>query len=209
MNAYTKLSWKCSEGHQWNAAYNDIKNNNTWCSECAGKKKHIIEDCYEFAKNKNGLCLSTECEDNKTNMKWQCSEGHQWTTTFCIIKNHGSWCPNCASFRSEKLCRGIFEELLLEPFPTKRPPFLEGLELDGYNESLNIAFEYNGKQHYEFIKHFHNNIEKFNRQKARDKKKYSICQKRGLNLIIIPYQYDFRNPEEMREFIFNELSKIS
>ena len=142
-------------------------------------------------------------------MSWQCSEKHIWSATFNNIKNHSKWCPNCSSFRSEKLCREIFEDLLLEPFNKIRPQWLDKLELDGYNESLNIAFEYNGKQHYEFIKHFHNNIEIFEQQKARDKKKYAICQKRGLNLIIIPYQYDFRNPEEMREFIFNELSKIS
>ena len=97
--------------------------------------------------------------------------------------------------------------MLLEQFPTKRPTWLDGLELDGYNENLNIAFEYNGKQHYEFIKHFHHDDpDNFERQKVRDIKKYSICQKRGLKLIIIPYQYDHTTPDEMREFILSKLN---
>jgi hypothetical protein len=204
----TQMSWQCGEKHQWITTFHNIKNQGTWCAICAGTKKHSIEECREFAKSKGGLCLSTEYEDNKTQMSWQCGEKHQWQTTFHHIKN-GTWCPNCASHKSEKLCREIFEDLLLEPFLTKRPKWLEGLELDGYNKDLNIAFEYNGKQHYEFIKHFHNNIEKFEQQKNRDKKKYAICQKRDLNLILVPYQYDYRNPEEMRNFIFNELWKIS
>ena len=209
VNAHYIMSWKCGEGHNWKTTFHHIKNSK-WCPNCSGNAKLTIEECREFAKTKNGLCLSSEYSDTKTQMSWKCGEGHQWITTFDSIKNQGSWCPNCASLRSEKLCREIFEDLLLEPFPTKRPHWLDKLELDGYNENLNIAFEYNGKQHYEFNKRFHNNDpEEFNRQIARDKKKYSICQKRGLNLIIVPYQYDFRNPEEMREFIFNEIWKIS
>ena len=208
-SSLSKMSWECSEKHQWITTFNSIKNVGTWCLECAGKKKHTIEECREFAKNKNGKCLSESYVNFQTRMNWECDKNHQWQTTFNCIKS-GNWCPNCASHKSEKLCRGIFEDLLLEQFPTKRPKWLEGLELDGINESLNIAFEYNGIQHYEFNKRFHNNDpEEFELQKARDKKKYAICQKRGLNLIIIPYQYDYTNPEEMREFIFNELWKIS
>ena len=205
----TKMSWECSAGHQWDSNFDHIKRG-SWCPECAGQKRLTIEQCRDFAQSKNGLCLSTEYKNIDEKMSWQCSKNHIWTTRYNDIKNNGTWCPNCASHKSEKLCREIFEDLLLEPFSTKRPPFLEGLELDGFNESLNIAFEYNGKQHYEFNKRFHNNDpEEFEQQKARDKKKNAICQKRGLNLIIVPYQYDFRNPEEMRDFIFNEIWKIS
>ncbi len=208
VNAHYIMNWKCDKNHQWNAAFHDI-NRSHWCIVCAGKKKHSIEQCRKFAESKGGKCLSETYVNAGTKMKWKCSKNHIWITRYRDIKN-GHWCSTCNSHKSEKLCRGIFEDLLLEPFNTIRPEWLERLELDGYNEDLNIAFEYNGKQHYEFNKRFHNNDpEEFEQQKARDIKKYSICQKRGLNLIIVPYQYDYRNPEEMREFIFNEIWKIS
>ena len=205
VNAHVKMNWECSEKHEWNSAFHDI-NRNHWCIICAGHAKHTIEECHDFAKTKDGLCLSTEYKNALTNMSWQCSKKHIWNTRFNDVKN-GHWCPNCASHKSEKLCREIFENLLSEPFPTKRPNWLEGLELDGYSEKLNIAFEYNGIQHYEFHKRFHNDDpEEFEKQKARDIKKYSICQKRGLRLIIIPYQYDYTTPDEMREFILSKLN---
>ena len=107
------------------------------------------------------------------------------------------------------MCREIMEKYLLEPFPNTRPDFLEGLELDGYNEELNIAFEYNGKQHYEYIPHFHRNGEEdFETQKERDRKKYRICREKKINLIIIPYQYDYTTPDELDDFIYTELCKI-
>jgi hypothetical protein len=210
VNCDTQMSWECSEGHRWDSNFDHIKNRDQWCAICAGRVRLTITDCREFAESKGGKCLSEIYVNAHSIMSWQCIEGHQWQTAFNNIKYSGYWCPTCSSNKSEKLCRGIFEELLLEPFSKIRPPWLERLELDGYNKDLNIAFEYNGKQHYEFNKHFHNNSpEEFEQQKARDIKKYSICQQRGLNLIIIPYQYDYRNPEEMRDFIFNELWKIS
>ena len=43
---------------------------------------------------------------------------------------------------SEKICRKYFEYLFNKPFNRIRPSWLSELELDGYNEELNIAFEY-------------------------------------------------------------------
>jgi len=35
VNIQTKLSFKCKEGHIWEALPNNIRNNNTWCPICA------------------------------------------------------------------------------------------------------------------------------------------------------------------------------
>src|SRR5438046_876430 len=34
-NNFSPLSWRCSEGHEWNASFNNVKNNKTWCPYCA------------------------------------------------------------------------------------------------------------------------------------------------------------------------------
>ena len=158
------------------------------CNSCRKKQnakntKLTIKECQEFAKTKNGKCLSTEYKNSKAKMSWQCSEKHTWITTFNSIKN-GTWCPRCVGYRSEELCRTIFQNHLCESFPNVRPEFLEGLELDGYNESLNIAFEYNGIQHYEYNDHFHRgDPENFEKQKERDLKKYAICREKKILLL--------------------------
>lgn len=93
----------------------------------------------------------------------------------------------------EDRCREILERKYNAKFPTKRPNFLKNpktnrnLELDGYNEDLKIAFEYNGEQHYTFPNTFHKTEEDFQKQVANDKFKAKKCKELGIHLIEIPY----------------------
>src|SRR5690606_32389304 len=57
--------------------------------------------------------------------------------------------------KSENECRRVLQNIFIGyKFPNVRPDFMENnrtkrcLELDCYNEKLNLALEYNGKQHY-------------------------------------------------------------
>ena len=212
-NNRTKLNWKCSEGHEWKTATEHImsKINPSWCPICSNNIPLTIEQCKEFAISKNGECLSEEYKNNKTKLNWKCSEGHEWSQCFSVLKSQGCWCPVCSkNNKSENVCREILEHKFCKKFPTKRPKFLKGLELDGYNEELNLAFEYNGKQHYQYNKHFHRgDPELFEKQKSRDRKKYRICAEKNINLIIIPYQYNHSTPDELKNFIFREIEKLN
>lgn len=208
-NCMIKMKWKCSENHEWEATFNAIKTQNQWCPYCSGKHNNNIKVCKEFALNKNGECLSNEYKNKETHMLWRCSEKHEWEATFGKIKNAGRWCPQCSSGRSEQLCREIFEEHYNAKFPTKKPKFLKGLELDGYNKELNIAFEYNGKQHYEYTPHFHRNGEQdFINQQERDRMKYRICAKKNIKLILIPYKFDCYKPDKLKIFILDAISTL-
>ena len=62
------------------------------------------------------------------------------------------------------------------------------MELDGYNEKLAIAFEYQGRQHYEHIKYFHGTSQrKLSSRLTDDEIKRRECQVRGIRLIEIPF----------------------
>jgi hypothetical protein len=209
-NTRTKMLWSCEEGHEWSARFDHIKKGH-WCPKCSGNEKLTIKECQEFAENKGGECLSTEYKNSMTKMLWCCEEGHEWSARFHAIKN-GSWCPSCSKGRSEELARSIFEEIMGLKFPSTRPDFLKyksglNLELDGYNSALKLAFEYQGRQHYEYIPSlFHKKgYHVFEEQQHRDQWKYKECQKNGVTLILIPYHFTFNNKEEMKLYIYDQL----
>lgn len=99
-NCMTKMLWKCdnSEHSAWSATFNDILSGK-WCIHCAGKVKHSIKKCQDFAKNKGGKCLSTKYKNCDTKMLWHCGNTKHpiWKSTFHNIKNRNSWCPYCAN----------------------------------------------------------------------------------------------------------------
>jgi predicted metalloprotease len=162
INCTTKMRWQCSELHEWEATFSKIKTNKTWCPVCAKRVKLTIEECQQFAESKGGKCLSSLYKTCKTKMMWECKEKHIWSARFDSIKIDKTWCPMCRTPRSEELAISIIEELLPKwKFTKTRPDFLKNpetncnLELDGYNAEGKLAIEYQGKQHYEHVLHFH------------------------------------------------------
>ena len=93
INTGTKLEWMCSEGHVWKAVPNSIKKGK-WCRKCARKEKLTIEEMQEVAESRGGRCLSTEYINNKTKLKWLCSNGHIWEASSSQVKS-GRWCGDC------------------------------------------------------------------------------------------------------------------
>jgi GTPase SAR1 family protein len=80
----------------------------------------------------------------------------------------------------------------------------KNLELDGYNEQLGIAFEYQGIQHRTFTPRFHKSREDFKKQVQRDVYKKKICEERGIRLLEIPDTVPY---EELQEYIITEVKK--
>lgn len=102
--------------------------------------------------------------------------------------------------QGETRARQFLEKYFKRAFPKSRPAFMVNqvtgsqynLELDCYNESLRLAVEYNGAQHYQYIPFFHKNKEAFYNQKYRDELKRIRCRELGITLIEIPHTEDKR-----------------
>ena len=114
--------------------------------------------------------------------------------------------------KGEIICRGTLQYMYDCEFPTKRPKFLTNpetgrrLELDCYNENINIAVEYNGEQHYKYTPFIQKGGEtEFVDQVKRDKLKATICKKQKVNLIIVPYTVKH---DMIPKFIECELDKL-
>jgi hypothetical protein len=87
---------------------------------------------------------------------------------------------------------------LVEAFPresferTRQEPWMEGLELDGYCAKLRLAFEYQGRQHYERVEHFQRDEEAFEAQLERDRLTEERCQDEFITLLQIPHVIKFQ-----------------
>ena len=95
--------------------------------------------------------------------------------------------------KGEKECRRVLERLFNRPFTKNRPDFLhnsvtqKNLEIDCCNMDLRLGVEYNGRQHYEYVKGMHSSRDAFQNQCYRDNIKRDICRKNGFVLLEVPY----------------------
>jgi hypothetical protein len=67
-----------------------------------------------------------------------------------------------------------------------RPDWMEGLELDIYVPSMNLALEYQGQQHFNPVKAW-GGEKALKELKERDRRKVSICKERGVSLVAYHY----------------------
>ena len=201
INVNTILEIQCDKGHNWKTKYDNIRKG-SWCPYCSNKKIKTIDDANFLAIKKGGICLSEKYINNKSKLKWKCMFGHIWDAAFNDI-NCDRWCPICASGTYEKICRLYFESIFNKKFIKIRPEWLKNidnnnLELDGYCEELQIAFEHNGMQHYEQSNWFNNNLQKIQNH---DLIKKQLCKERGIKLIIIPSLCSIIKIDNLKEFI--------
>ena len=121
-------------------------------------------------------------------------------------KNTKSLSP---SSYGEQECYRVLQRLFpRHKFRKVRPNFLNShkthhnLELDMYCEELNIAVEYNGRQHYEYVPYYHKCKEDFYDQVKRDRLKQTLCRKHKVKLIVVPYWIT-----DIEEYLRQQLEK--
>jgi len=93
INNYSKLTWRCKWGHQWDAVSSNIKQG-TWCPACAGRQRGTIDEMRNLAVSRGGRCLSNKYINNYSKLEWRCKENHKWKAVPSSIKK-GHWCPVC------------------------------------------------------------------------------------------------------------------
>ena len=198
INKRSKIKFRCTEKHEWVTQAQTVMNG-SWCRVCwetNGAGKHLklhdgLTQAHKIAMERGGICLSENYERTTTKMEWQCANGHNWKSTLSDIKK-GTWCPECSTGVRERLVRHYFELITGLKFPKARPLWLlnsrgNRMELDGFNESISLAFEHQGKQHYENVPHFNRRAETLEVRRLDDEEKREKCKARGIRLIEVPY----------------------
>jgi len=89
----------------------------------------------------------------------------------------------------EAIMRAAVQEHFPEhKFVKARPQWLERLEFDCYNESVGLAFEYQGQQHYDYIPYFHRNgTRDLEAQRERDVRKADLAIAANVTLLEVKY----------------------
>ncbi|OLQ00876.1 hypothetical protein AK812_SmicGene16410 [Symbiodinium microadriaticum] len=187
VNSRSKVTWKCEQGHTWQATPNMVLNGGRWCPQC---RRIGLPRLRAHAAPLGGRCLAKSYRNSSEKLLWECKEGHRWKATAGSVLHHNTWCPQCAAstWRTEAEIRGTLETIFHPAmFPSCYPSFLEGLQLDGYCPELFLAFEYQGEQHYDPANYFHfGDSASFHAQQGRDARKVELCKDAGVRLLIIP-----------------------
>lgn len=190
-SAHHPLLWRCEVGHEWSQKLNAMRYNKKGCPRCSGCVVDAAErlaKAHQVAREQGGVCLSDAYTRAHATMRWRCAKGHEWVTQFHhVVGPSQSWCPSCSKFRREDECRRAFETATGRRFHKFRANWLGKMELDGFNEELAIAFEYQGQQHYEVCFFHRNGEDDLKRQQDRDRRKAELCAQKGIELVCVPY----------------------
>ncbi|MFJ7831850.1 zinc-ribbon domain-containing protein [Peribacillus sp. NPDC097284] len=197
-NTSEKLTWMCAEGHKWEASYSNVYSGK-WCKVCARNEPKTIKDAHQLAKSRLGKCLSSEYVNAHEKLTWECSGGHVFEMNYNNAQQ-GKWCGYCHRKLNEQKSRYILESFFDKKFPARRDVLGNGYELDGYNEDLKLAFEYQGIQHSKEHPFFHQKKGAFEEQLNRDLEKRRLSKEKGILLVEIPF--NLINDEEKIEFLY-------
>ena len=160
------------------------------CGCTTGVLRRTEDEIRELFKDKYELVSSYKNITTKVSLK--CKRcGFIWNVRPADVIQ-GSSCPHCQELdRQSKGAKFIQDYLdkhhivyeLEYPLKNSRQRF------DFYLTDRDIAIEYNGKQHYTYIKYFHKNNKGFKKSKERDKRKREYCKKNSITLLEIPYSW--------------------
>ena len=112
MTSHDKFKFKCSCGNVFKKRFYDFTKSNK-CNECNGRKKYDIQDIKEYVLN-NSECelLSTEYINYSEKLKFKCSCGNTFETTFGNFTNRNQrQCPKCGGKLRNKNTKLSYKEV--------------------------------------------------------------------------------------------------
>lgn len=216
--SHNLIKCRCKiDGREWKSYACNLLNQSAGCPECTLKRIREIEalstqevrdrihlhnkhiDLIGEYVNRN---TKVECRCNIHNITFMANPG-------TLLYGKGSGCPKCRQSLGEKKMCDILSQLgyyIIQQHTFPDCKYINVLRFDGYNEKYNIAFEYQGQQHYYPVDFSGKNDgtaeEEFNLNVIRDNIKREYCKKNHIKLIEIPYwEYD-----DMESFLRKKLN---
>jgi len=174
--------------------------------------KFNISDAKEIALFFKGKILSKKASFVEEKLSWKCKDGHIFNRAPLQMKIRNTFCPSCKSFYlGEEIVRKILEKLTKKKFEKIRHKEIlselgNPLEIDGFNKSLKLGFEHQGRHHY-LNKAIYTKGKLNYSIYRRDKLKLTQAKKVGIDLIIFPEIPRYLNVKKAIKFAKEELKK--
>ena len=205
------------DGREWESYACNLLNRSAGCPECALKRVREIESL-SIQEVQDRIHLLYEHIDvvgeyvnRNTPIECKCN-AHDITfmaNPRTLLYNKGTGCPKCRQSLGEKKMQDILLHMGYCITPQYTFPDCKHINLlrfDGYDADHNIAFEYQGQQHYYAVDFSGKNDgsadKEFELNTIRDNIKREYCRKNNIKLVEIPYwEYD-----NMESFLRKELN---
>lgn len=207
-NTHTLTDFKCLiHGIEFKSLPCNILNQTSTCPLCAKRNIQLkeglsIEDLNKVIK-KNDLSMEVVDDvyiNNRTPIKCRCLI-HNFTYKTQpknFLYKGSSGCPKCSQSTGERKLKAILNNLGFNPKPQYSfddCKHINKLRFDFFDIDKNIAFEYQGQQHYHPVNFGGISDERakkeFKTNQIRDDIKKDYCRKNNIKLICVPYwEYD-------------------
>ena len=215
-----KVWWKCSKGpdHEWETSVSS-RTKGSGCPFCMGHKVSITnrldkiapEIAKQFDEEKNYPKKTSDYSiGSNKEVWWKCDnpDHRGWKAPIAARMRQSIGCYICNQeerFASESrlfnIVKEIYPELKIER--AIRPKWLDGLEIDIYVPELQLAIEYQGRQHYEAIEFFGGEKAFKNRVRLDEKKRKLLKEK---NIHLLEWKYTI---EMNKKRVKKEINKIT
>ena len=222
-NCNDKFWFNCDCGHDFETQLNSI-NHNQWCPYCSNppKKLCINNDCVlcfnksfashkksKYWSEKNKLTPREVFKNNHDKFWFNCEHKHIFEISTNNI-NKNQWCSICKN-KTEKLIFEFLISLYTSTIHQYKPDWCKNSEtnrhlpFDFFITELKIIIELDGRQHFEYIIRFQNNVDD---NQDRDVYKSLLALQNGISVIRISQVDVWENKIDWKKLLIDEIEKI-
>lgn len=188
------------------------------CKLCMERAQWTLGDFRDEVSKLGGEVLDLANNDDSMliyanqKLRVRCPFGHEALKTPQHVKEQQTLCLECSTLRSERIVRAYFEALFGTPFPRSTPEWLVnpatdyGMHIDGYSDSLRLAFEHDGPQHHG-VPFLSMTPEDISDLQQRDSIKNELCQMNAVRLIRVSL-HEIKPLAKLREVIIEECAQL-
>lgn len=193
VNSYTEFTLICKKcGLEFTKILGNHINQKQGCPRCSNKYKRTEEEAINKIKEMYDYfdCSKAKFKNVKTPMILKCNKcGKESKYIFSnLLKGHGCSC-DVKYFGEEKIAEVLtsMNKKFIRQKEYKNLVFKHKLRYDFYIKDENLLIEYNGIQHYKWIKFFNKDYKDLLMSRHRDWLKRKYARDNGINILYISY----------------------